>query len=112
VAENDPYYESRRIWLPIGRSNFQFNSEFSRLFPFSPEEMSVNFSSVTSPEDLAQEEIDGLLTRCGRALQNRNTIQLSAGRGIAVCEGLLKGGERDYLLFGDCKGLGISQIEP
>jgi len=65
--------------------------------------MSVNFSSVTSPEDLAREKINGLLTRCGRALRNRNTTNLSAGRGIAVCEELLKGGEADYLVSEDRK---------
>jgi len=63
---------------------------------------------VTSPQDLAREKIDGLLTRCGWPLQNGNTIKLSAGRGIAVCEGPLKEGEADYLLFGDCKALGTS----
>jgi len=68
--------------------------------------MSINFSSVTSPEDLAREKINGLPKRRGRALQNRNNINLSAGRGIAVCEELLKGGEADYLLFAIVKDLG------
>ena len=46
---------------------------------------------MPSPEELAREKIDALLQQCGRVLQNRSTINLSAGRGIAITEGLLKG---------------------
>src|SRR5437867_4898732 len=53
---------------------------------------------MQSPEDRAREKIDALLEQCGWILQNRSTINLSAGRGIAIREGLLKGGEADYLL--------------
>src|SRR5437868_4013579 len=38
---------------------------------------------MPSPEALAREKIDKLLTDCGWILQNRSTINLSAGRGIA-----------------------------
>jgi len=61
---------------------------------------------MSKPEDLARETIDGLLVQCGWILQNRSTINLSASRGIAIREGLLKGGEAHYLLFGDAKALG------
>ena len=50
---------------------------------------------MQSPEDLAREKIDALLEQCGWILQNRSTINLSAGPGIAIREGLLKGGEAD-----------------
>src|SRR5437016_1160331 len=54
---------------------------------------------MSTPEELAHEKIDKLLTECGWIIQNRSTINLSAGRGIAVREALLKGGdEADYLL--------------
>jgi hypothetical protein len=36
-----------------------------------------------------------VLTDCGWILQNCSSINLSAGRGIAIREGLLKGGEAD-----------------
>jgi type I restriction enzyme R subunit len=62
---------------------------------------------VQKPEDQAREKIDALLQQCGWILQNRSTINLSSGRGIAIREGLLKGGEADYLLFGDGKALGM-----
>ena len=50
---------------------------------------------MQSPEDLAREKIDALLEQCGWVIQNRSTINLSAGSGIAIREGLLKGGEAD-----------------
>src|SRR5438552_16791821 len=65
-----------------------------------------------SPEDRAREKIDALLQQCGWILQNRSAINLSAGRGIAIREGLLKGGEADYLLFGDGKALGTAEAKP
>jgi hypothetical protein len=67
---------------------------------------------MQSPEELAREKIDKLLADCGWIIQNRSTINLSAGRGIAIREGLLKGGEADYLLFGDGKALGTVEAKP
>src|SRR5438093_7792226 len=67
---------------------------------------------MQSPEDRAREKIDALLEQCGWILQNRSTINLSAGRGIAIREGLLKGGEADYLLFCDGKALGTVEAKP
>jgi type I site-specific restriction endonuclease len=67
---------------------------------------------MPSPEELARENIDKLLTECGWIIQNRSTINLSAGRGIAIREGLLKGGEADYLLFGDGQALGTVEAKP
>src|SRR5438445_13637515 len=67
---------------------------------------------MQSPEDRAREKIDALLEQCGWILQNRSAINLSAGRGIAIREGLLKGGEADYLLFGDGKALGTAEAKP
>jgi len=41
---------------------------------------------MQSPEELARANIDALLEQCGWILQNRSTIDLSAGRGIeAIC---------------------------
>jgi type I restriction enzyme, R subunit len=67
---------------------------------------------MQSPEDRAREKIDALLEQCGWIIQDRSTINLSAGRGIAIREGLLKGGEADYLLFGDGKALGTVEAKP
>jgi type I restriction enzyme R subunit len=53
---------------------------------------------MPSPEELAREKIDKLLTECGWIIQNRATINLSASRGVAIREALLKDrDEVDYL---------------
>src|SRR2546421_8855303 len=67
---------------------------------------------MSSPEELAREKIDKLLTACGWIIQNRSTINLSAARGIAIREALLKGGdEADYLLA-DNKAIGTVEAKP
>src|SRR5436190_11795729 len=68
---------------------------------------------MSSPEELARQNIDRLLAGCGWKTQKRSEINLSAGRGIAITEGLLKGGDEvDYLLFGDGKALGTVEAKP
>jgi len=68
---------------------------------------------MPSPEELARQNIDALLKQCGWIIQKRSEINLSAGRGIAVTEGLLKGGdEADYLLFVGGKAIGTIETKP
>src|SRR5438552_5934985 len=68
---------------------------------------------MSSPEELAREKIDPLLQQCGWILQNRSTINLSAARGIAIREALLKArDEVDYLLFVDGKAIGTVEAKP
>jgi type I restriction enzyme R subunit len=68
---------------------------------------------MQSPEELAREKIDALLKQCGWILQNRSTINLSASRGIAIREALLKDrDEVDYLLFVDGKAIGTVEAKP
>src|SRR5882757_10788305 len=68
---------------------------------------------MSSPEELAREKIDKLLTDCGWILQNRRTINLSASRGVAIREALLKDrDEVDYLLFVDGKAIGTVEAKP
>jgi type I restriction enzyme, R subunit len=68
---------------------------------------------MPSPEELARQNIDELLTQCGWKIQKRSKINLSAGRGIAITEGLLKGGdEADYLLFVNGKANGTVEAKP
>src|SRR5882724_7953566 len=68
---------------------------------------------MPSPEELAREKIDVLLQQCGWILQNRSTINLSASRGIAIREALLKDrDEVDYLLFADKKAIGTIEAKP
>src|SRR5216110_2474013 len=68
---------------------------------------------MSSPEELAREKIDKLLTDCGWILQNRSTINLSASSGVAIREALLKDrDEVDYLLFVDGKAIGTVEAKP
>ena len=68
---------------------------------------------MPSPEELAREKIDKILADCGWIIQNRNTINLSAGRGVAIREALLKDrDEADYLLFVDGKAIGTIEAKP
>src|SRR6266480_92459 len=68
---------------------------------------------MRSPEELAREEIDKLLTDCGWTVQNRRTINFSVARGVAIREALLKGrDEVDYLLFVDGKAIGTVEAKP
>jgi len=45
---------------------------------------------MPSPEELARENIDKLLTECGWIIQDYKQLNLSAGRGIAIREVPLK----------------------
>src|SRR5437016_10899588 len=68
---------------------------------------------MPTPEELARQNIDKLLTACGWTIQNRSTINLSASRGIAIREALLKDrDEVDYLLFVDGKVIGTVEAKP
>ena len=68
---------------------------------------------MPSPEELAREKIDKLLTDCGWTVQNRSTINFSVARGVAIREALLKGrDEVDYLLFVDGKAIGTVEAKP
>src|SRR5229473_551705 len=67
---------------------------------------------MPTPEELARQNIDALLEQCGWTLQTRSTIILDSARGIAIREGLLKGGEADYLLFADRKAIGTIEAKP
>src|SRR5437879_10778580 len=68
---------------------------------------------MPSPEELARQNIDELLAGYGWKIQKRSEINLSAGRGIAITEGLLKGrDEVDYLLFVDGKAIGTVEAKP
>ncbi len=62
---------------------------------------------MPTPEELARQNIDALLTQCEWVLQTRSTINLDAAPGVAIREALLKGGDEvDYLLFVDGKAIG------
>ena len=76
-----------------------------------------------TPESLARENIDRQLTACGWTVQSRNEMNLYAARGVVVREFPLDGGSStspkgtmslraDYLLFVDCKAVGLVEAKP
>src|SRR5213083_2209447 len=68
---------------------------------------------MSSPEELARQNIDALLTKCGWQVQDRRSINLGAARGVAIREALLKDrAEVDYLLFVDGKAIGTVEAKP
>ena len=66
------------------------------------------------PEQKARQEIDANLTAAGWIVQDRDDIDLSAGRGIAVREFAMKAGFgfADYLLYLDRKAAGAVEAKP
>lgn len=69
---------------------------------------------TSTPEELAREKIDALLSKCGWVIQDKKDANLSAGRGVAVREvSMSRGhGESDYLLFVDGKAIGTVEAKP
>ena len=67
-----------------------------------------------TPEQKARREIDADLTAAGWIVQNRDDLDLTAGRGIAVREFPMKPGFgfADYLLYLDRKAVGAVEAKP
>ena len=66
-----------------------------------------------TPEDLARQNIDQLLTAAGWIVQDRGAANITAGRGVAIREFLMKKGhgEADYLLFVDGAAAGVIEAK-
>ena len=67
--------------------------------------------NTMTPEELAREKIDAMLTASGWAVQNYKAFNPSAARGIALREVPLKSGRCDYLLLVDRKALGVVEAK-
>ena len=65
-----------------------------------------------NPEEKARLEIDAQLTRCGWNVQTKDKVNLSASRGVAICELSFARGEPDYTLFVDGRALGTVEAKP
>lgn len=64
-----------------------------------------------NPEQLARDKIDNQLIACGWIIQNKSSINLSAGIGIAVREYQTNVGPADYILFVDKKPVGVIEAK-
>lgn len=67
---------------------------------------------MPTPEESARLQIDEMLTAAGWVLQDRRQLNLSAGRGVAVREFPVAGGEADYMLFVDRQAVGVVEAKP
>src|SRR5882757_3675539 len=65
-----------------------------------------------TPEEKARQQIDAMLVASGWAVQTKDRINLSAARGVAVCELSFATGEPDYTLFVDGKAIGTTEAKP
>jgi type I restriction enzyme, R subunit len=64
-----------------------------------------------NPEQLARDRIDQQLIACGWIIQNKTSINLHAGIGIAICEYSTAVGPADYVLFVNAKPVGIIEAK-
>ncbi len=69
---------------------------------------------VSGREQNAREKIDAALAEAGWIVQNRDEVNLSAGRGVAVREFKLTSGHgfADYMLFVDGNAVGVLEAKP
>jgi type I restriction enzyme, R subunit len=65
-----------------------------------------------TPEEKARAKIDATLTASGWLVQTKDRINVSASRGVAICELSFNTGEPDYTLFVDGKALGTVEAKP
>lgn len=59
-----------------------------------------------TPEEKARQEIDAQLAAPGWTVQTKDKINLTASRGVAICELSFATGEPDYKFFVDANALG------
>src|SRR5262249_34445080 len=60
----------------------------------------------------ARQRIDEQLVRCGWDVQDQADMNISAALGVAVREFFLKTGVADYMLYVDCRALGVIEAKP
>jgi len=73
----------------------------------------MTIPATGKPEDRARANIDRLLTAAGWVIQNRNSINIEAGRGVAIREFQLAPGHgfADYLLYVDGYAAGVVEAK-
>ncbi len=64
-----------------------------------------------NPEQIARDQIDEMLRQSGWEVQSKNTVDLSANKGVAVREYQTDIGPADYVLFVDRKPVGIIEAK-
>ena len=65
-----------------------------------------------TPEELARQQIDGLLEESGWNVQDYSSMNIMADLGVAIREFPVKTGHVDYLLYADGKAIGVVEAKP
>ncbi len=65
-----------------------------------------------SPEQKARDNIDQMLAKAGWLVQNKKSINLNLGLGIAVREYQTDVGPADYVLFVNRQAVGVIEAKP
>ncbi|MGO8950460.1 MAG: DEAD/DEAH box helicase family protein [Ktedonobacterales bacterium] len=66
---------------------------------------------MLTPEQLARQQVDTLLEQAGWVVQDRQSFNLGAARGVAVREFSTDAGPADYLLFVDRQAVGVVEAK-
>ena len=66
---------------------------------------------MLTPEQLARQQVDTLLQQAGWVVQDRQSFNLGAARGVAVREFVTGAGPADYLLFVDRQAVGVVEAK-
>ena len=64
-----------------------------------------------TPEQRARDRIDKMLVEAGWVIQNKDQVNLSADKGIAIREYQTDIGPADYVLFTDRKPVGVIEAK-
>ena len=64
-----------------------------------------------NPEQLARDKIDQLLLASGWVIQDKKTLNLAAGLGVAVREYQTDAGPADYIFFVNKKPVGVIEAK-
>jgi type I restriction enzyme R subunit len=64
-----------------------------------------------NPEQIARDKIDKMLTLAGWIVQSKESVNLSAGIGIALRETNTESGSADYILFVNSKAVGVIEAK-
>ena len=79
--------------------------------PHNPPPDQRKAQAVQTPEQLARQTIDALLTAAGWLLQDRDQFDRNAALGVVLRGFSLPAGQCDYLLFVDGKAAGVIEAK-
>lgn len=110
TRSGDSDVSTESIVLPICQSRCSFHI-VPPLGHSIPRPVRRKSLALETPQQLARQTIDALLTAAGWALQDRDQFDRNAALGVAVREFPLLAGPCDYLLFIDGRAAGVIETK-